>query len=252
MPLLHSRAAAWYQTNGQLEAALGHAQAGKDHDRFALLVQDLVQPVWASGRAATVMRWLEWLADEDLLGRYPELTVQGALMYASLGYPAEAEAWAAAAEQSSVRGEARDGSSIEGLLAYMRAFLCRDGVEPSKTDSIAGYNGLSPTSPYRGSMLFTEGLALLIEGDPERAEPVLVRAADAAEAIGSVPIEAIVLATLSSIAGHRDDWIEAAELGERALDLLGNETFDEYWTSALVFAWGARIALQVRSGRRGA
>ena len=85
---------------------------------------------------------------------------------------------------------------------------------------------------------------MLIDGDFEQAEPMLVRAADAAEEIGSVPIQAIVLATLGSMAGHRDDWIEAAELGERALDLLGDETFDEYWTSALVFAWGARIALQ--------
>jgi LuxR family maltose regulon positive regulatory protein len=100
VPTLHARAAEWYETNGRPEQALRHAQAAKDTEHVARLLEQLVQPVWASGRAGTVMRWLEWLADEDLLGRYPALTVHGALMYALLGYPAEAEAWSAAAEGS--------------------------------------------------------------------------------------------------------------------------------------------------------
>ena len=36
-------------------------------------------------------------------------------------------------------------------------------------------------------------------------------------------------------------------MGDRALAVLGDETYDEYWTSALVFAWNARVA--VHAGR---
>ncbi len=242
VPQLHARAADWYQAHGAPERALRHAQAAGDADRVAHLLVDLIQPVWASGRAETVMRWLEWFADQDLLGRYPGLTVHGALMYALLGRPAEADTWAAAAERSLVLTDLPDGSSLESLLAYLRAFLCRDGVAAMRADSISSYEGLSPTSPYRASMLYTEGLSHVIAGDPDRADPVLARAFDAATAIGAAPVAALVLATRSELAAQRDDWVEAIELGERALALLGDGAFDEYWTSALVFAWGSRLA----------
>jgi LuxR family maltose regulon positive regulatory protein len=199
--------------------------------------------VWASGRAETVLRWLEWLAAERALDRFPALAVHGALMYALLGRPAQAEAWTAAAERSRVTAPLPDGSSIESMLAYLRAFLCRDGVAAMRTDSMTSFAGLSASSPYRASMLFNEGVSHLLEGDPDRAEPVLQRAFDAAEAIGSAPLAAMALSQLGTIAGDRDDWQEATELGDRALTLLAGGSFDEYWSSAPVFAWGARIAL---------
>ena len=247
VPELHARAAAWYQANGQPEEALRHAQVAKDGDLVSDLLHGLMQSVWASGRAGTVMRWMEWLAEEDLLDRYPALTVHGALMYALLGYPAQAEVWAAAAERTQVDIGSPDGSTMESLLAYLGAFQCRHGAASMRADSITAFDGLSPTSPYRASMLFTEGLSHVIEGDPDRAEPVLVRACDAAAAIGTVPVEAMVLAVLSQLAADRNDWPDADALGDRALRLLDDGAFDEYWTSALVFAWGARLAS--RAGR---
>ena len=58
---LHSAAAAWYEANAMPEAAIEHAQAAGDADLVARLVLDLAQPVWASGRVDTVLRWMEWL-----------------------------------------------------------------------------------------------------------------------------------------------------------------------------------------------
>jgi LuxR family maltose regulon positive regulatory protein len=243
VPQLHARAAAWYKAHALPERALHHAMAAGDGDQVARLLFDLVQPAWASGRANTVMGWLHWLADRDLLDVYPALTVHGALMYALLGRPAEAEMWSAAAERSLVLTELPDGSSIESLLAYLRAFLCRHGVEAMKADAVSSYQGLSPTSPYRASMLYTEGLAHLIAGDPDAADPVLTRAFDAASAVGSTPLAASVLAERGAIAAERENWAETTELVERALSLIGDGTFDEYWTSAFVFAWGARTAI---------
>ena len=111
VPQLHARATDWYQANGRPERALRHAQAARDFDRAARLLLDLVQPVWASGRAETVLRWFDWLAHENLLGRYPWLTANGALMYALAGRAAEADTWSAAAERSLVLTPAPDGSS---------------------------------------------------------------------------------------------------------------------------------------------
>ena len=244
---LHARAAAWHQANGRPEQALEHARAANDNDLFALLLSDLIQPVWASGRVETVQRWLEWLAQDDVADRHPELAVHGALMYALLGHPAHMETWASAAERSDTSGATADGSSIASILGYLRAFLCRDGIAAMRSDSILAYDGLAPTSPYRAGMLFTEAQSYLVEGDTERAEPVLLRSADAAMAIGSIPLAAMVYAVLGQIAATRDDWAEATKRVERALGLLADGTFDDYWSSAPVFAVGAWIAIQ--SGR---
>ena len=68
---LHARAATWYEDNDLPEAAVDHAQQAGDGDRVARLVLRIANPVWASGRLDTVLRWMEWFADNGLLERQP-------------------------------------------------------------------------------------------------------------------------------------------------------------------------------------
>ncbi len=96
---LHARAAAWCEANNEPETAIDHARAAGDADLVARLVLDLAQPVWASGRVDTVLRWMEWLEAEGKVERYPDIAVHGALTYALLGRPSEAERWVAVAER---------------------------------------------------------------------------------------------------------------------------------------------------------
>ena len=74
---------------------------------------------------------------------------------------------------------------MEATLAYLRAILCRDGVGEMRRDAQLAWEGLSPASPYRATMLYTEGISYLLEGDPARAGPILARAFDVATAPGS-------------------------------------------------------------------
>jgi LuxR family maltose regulon positive regulatory protein len=129
VPRLHLGAAAWYEANGLAELAIDHAQKGADNDRVARLVLSLMQPVWASGRVDTVLRWMEWFERRDLIERHPAVTVHGALIFALLGRPIEAERWAAAAERAAPAGRLPDGGTMESYLAYLRAVLCRDGID---------------------------------------------------------------------------------------------------------------------------
>jgi tetratricopeptide (TPR) repeat protein len=48
-------------------------------------------------------------------------------------------------------------------LAYLRAILCRDGIAQMRRDARIAWDGLSPLSPYRATMLHTEALAFLLE-----------------------------------------------------------------------------------------
>jgi LuxR family maltose regulon positive regulatory protein len=243
VPRLHLRAAAWCEANGLEETAVDHAQAAGDADRVARLVLAQMQPVWASGRIDTVLQWMQWFERKELIERYPAVAVHGALIFALLGRPGRAEIWAEAAERASPEGRLADGSTMESYLAYLRAILCRNGTEAMRHDARAAFDGLSPSSPYRATMLHTEALSFLLEGDPERADAILAGAFDAATEMGAPPLAAVVLAERCIVAAGRDDWARTQTFADRALEFIRGGAFDAYWTSALVYAWAARVAL---------
>jgi LuxR family maltose regulon positive regulatory protein len=240
---LHFRAAGWYEANAMPEAAIRHAQAAGDYDRVARLVLELAQPVWASGRVETVLRWMEWLRDVTSAEHYGAIAVHGSLIFALLGQPSEAERWAAAAERATPVGILPDGSTMQGTLAYLRAILCRDGVAVMRRDAQIAWDGLSPASPYRATMLYTEGISYLLDGDPARADPIFTRAFGDATRAGALPLAALILAERCAVAAERDGWPEIIELAQRAVTIVEDGRLDDYWTSALVYAWATRAAL---------
>jgi LuxR family transcriptional regulator, maltose regulon positive regulatory protein len=240
---LHFRAAGWYEANAMPEAAIRHAQAAADYDRVARLVLELAQPVWASGRVETVLRWMEWLRDVTSAEHYGAIAVHGSLIFALLGQPSEAERWAAAAERATPVGILPDGSTMQGTLAYLRAILCRDGVAVMRRDAQIAWDGLSPASPYRATMLYTQGISYLLDGDPARADPIFTRAFGDAIRAGALPLAALILAERCAVAAERDGWPEIIELAQRAVTIVEDGRLNDYWTSALVYAWATRAAL---------
>jgi LuxR family maltose regulon positive regulatory protein len=239
---LHFRAAAWFEANGMPEAAIDHAQAAGDYDRVARLILELQQPVWASGRVETVLRWMEWIRDIPSAEHYGAIAAHGSLLFALLGQPSEAERWAGAAERASPGGILPDGSTMEATLAYLRAILCRKGVGEMRRDARIAWEGLSPASPYRATMLYTEGVSYLLEGDPAPAEPILARALDLATHSGSLPLAGVILAEQCGVAAERNDWPEVTALAQRAATIVETGHLGDYWTSALVYAWASRAA----------
>ena len=243
---LHARAAAWYEANGMPELAIEHAQQADDYDRAARLVLDLAQPIWASGRAETVLQWMESLRDRTSAQYYSAIAVHGALIFALLGKASEAERWATAAERAPAAGVLPDGSTMAGTLAYLRAILFRDGVAEMRRDARLAWDGLSPSSPYRATMLHTEGMSYLLEDNAERADPIFARAYEAACSSNALPLAALVLAERCFVASTRGDWAEVLAFSERAVTIVATGGFEDYWTSALVYAWATRAALHRR------
>ena len=248
---LNFRAAVWFEANAMPETAIDHAQAAGDYDRVARLILELEQPVWASGRVETVRRWMEWIRDVTAAEYYGAIAAHGSLIFALLGQPGEAERWMAAAERASPAGILPDGSTMAGTLAYLRACLGRDGTAGMRRDSQIALDGLSPASPYRATMLYTEGLSYLLEGEPARAEPALARALDVAAHSGSPPLTALILAQQCAAAAQRDSWSEVTPLAQRAAAIVQAGHFDDYWSSALVYAWAARAALHQGNSSQG-
>ena len=243
---LHRRAAEWYEANSLAEVAITHAEQAGDYNRQARLVLELAQPAWASGRVETVVQWIEPLRHRSSADHYAAIAVHGALIFALLGRAGEAERWADAAERAPSAGILPDGSTIEATLAYLRAILFRDGTDEMRRDAKLAYDGLSPASPYRATMVHTEGLSYLLEGDPGRADPIFVRAYEDATVGNALPLAAMVLAERCFVASEHADWAEVTALARRAVRIVEAGGFEDYWTSALVYAWATRAELHAR------
>src|SRR5262249_34943995 len=144
-----------------------------------------------------------------------------------------------------------DGSTMEGTLAYLRACMARDGTAGMRQDAKIAWDGLSPASPYQVTMLFTEAASYLLDGEPARAEPILERALDVAAHVGAPPVTAVILALQCNVAALRESWSEVAALAERAVAIVQAGHLDDYFTSALVYAWAARAALHQGDSSQG-
>lgn len=245
VPELHQRASRWLAGNGEPDLAIEHAHAGGDVPELARLVLDRAQATWASGRIESVERWMSWLEEARDVRTFPAIAAHAALTFALLGQPTRAEQWSAMATATSRTGTLSDGSTVEGTLAYLRAIEARRGTAQMQLDAREAWAGLSPTSPFRATMRHTEGLAALLDGDPDRADDQFLDALEAAELAGIHPVVAMVLCERATVAVERGDWTSAVPDVRRASAIVAAGRYGSYWTSALVHAWAARTAVHL-------
>jgi LuxR family maltose regulon positive regulatory protein len=57
VPLLHRRAASFYETQGQWTEAIAHRLEARDYSAAARLMEQTVEQFWMRGEAATIARW---------------------------------------------------------------------------------------------------------------------------------------------------------------------------------------------------
>ncbi len=243
IPELHTRAVDCFEAGGDLESAIDHAHLAGDVDRFGRLVLEAMQPVWASGRVDIVERWMGRLGHRAPAAHTPGMIAHGALIFALLGRPGDAERWAAVAEGLPATGTLAEGSTVAATMAYLRANLCREGPAVMRSDAAQALEGLSVTSPYRATMLHTQGLAAMLEGDLDEADASFAHAYDVAVSIDTPPVAALVLTEQFLVALEGDEWTAANSLIKRSLEIVSRGEFDEYWTSALVYAAAAHAAV---------
>jgi LuxR family transcriptional regulator, maltose regulon positive regulatory protein len=237
---LQARAAAWCEANGLPELAIDHALAAEDADRAARLVESLAFPAYASGRAQTARRWFQWFAERGLIERYPLIALQGAFLQVLAGRPEDIERWVAAAEHGST---ALTQATTAPWMALLRALLCRDGVDRMHADAEAAAAGLAPGSPWWATALLLQGIADVLAGQADRADPVLAHAAEVATHIGALPAASSALAQRALVAIERHDWMEAETLADRALEIARTGQLNDYEMSPLIHAVAARTAL---------
>jgi LuxR family maltose regulon positive regulatory protein len=248
VPVLHRRAADWYEAHADPESALEHAYAAADFRRAARLVTTIALPVYYSGRAAVVERWLARFDDPVLLRRHPGVALQGSWVHALRGRAAEARRWLQIAEEGRFRGKLADGStSLRAWIAVLRAAMCRDGDAHMVADAKAALSALPEGSLLRPSALVVLGAAYTLIGESERADATFAAAAAEAERVGAIDAGIIAISERSLLASARSDLAAADELARAAHDRVGGAHLDGYATSAIAFVASARVSL--RHGR---
>ena len=199
---LHTRAAACCEANGLPEMAIDHAQAAETPTGRP--AGPPPGPPAYAGAASTPSAAGGLVRGPGTDERYPASPCTGPGPGVA-GQAGGAERWASAAERGTATGTVPDGSTVESWLAMARALLCRDGVERMGADVRIALAGLAPASTWRATALLLEGLAFLLEGEVERADPVLAHAVEVATDAGAMPAAATALAERSLVAiQHRD------------------------------------------------
>jgi LuxR family maltose regulon positive regulatory protein len=243
IPLLHRRAAGWFEDHGQPEAAVEHAAAAGDVDTAARLVSGYVMPLVRTGRMTAVERWFGLFDDPELLREFPAVAAFGAWVHALRGRQEDAERFAHGLESSQADGPMPDGTeSPAAWSSLVQAMLCRRGVGQMRIDAGEALAGVSPGSYWLPAARLIHAMGVLLEGDVERGEALLRENAEAS--VGSGAIWAIVVtnAELALLALEREEVDEAAEYVTSSEELLRNQPIEEYLPASIQLAVGARLA----------
>ena len=243
MPVLHRRAAAWYEAHLDPESALFHAHAAGDIDDEARILGSIAQQVHDSGRAAVVEGWLDLFDVDERLDRHPAVAIQGSSILAARGHAEEADRWLHAAERG-VASRRRGVAVVRPRIAVMRAALCTDGPAQMEADASAAVSKLAADDPWRPAALLVRGAADMLLGDTENADAALAEAVERAATTGSTETRAIALGERSMLAAAREDVRTADALAEEAQRVVEEGALADYPTSALALAASARSRLK--------
>jgi LuxR family transcriptional regulator, maltose regulon positive regulatory protein len=280
VPVLHRRAASWYRQAGEVEAAIDHATAAGDFTEATDLIGRHWLPYWRRGRDATVERWLGGLPD-DVLAANPLLALAAAWIKGHRGASKqEVERRLGAVEASDQelpQGVAFDLAIAQGVLTFddvgRSLQAARRAVELASPESseetfvaaamlgrmlylsgqttearaVLTETALPPADRQPHQVVNTLALLSLLageDGEDATAATLARQAMDAAEAQGVslIPMNGIAYLALARAAARRGGLVEAQQLLERALSLLGIDSFQVQYAQALLELAGVRHA----------
>ncbi|HET9723801.1 MAG TPA: AAA family ATPase [Actinomycetota bacterium] len=243
VPELQHRAAEWHERQEMFDAAVEYHIGANDTERAAKLITMVAQPMYRVGRVSTLQRWLAWLEERGTVADQAPLAVLAGWLHAMIGDAAGADRWAAVAEHSSFVGPLPDGSpAIEPWIASLRALRCAEGAATMRSDAERALEETPPTSFFHVIALTLMGVGMTLNGQPG-GETLYADGADAGEATEAYPLACLSLGLLAASMTARGDWAAAASTLARAPRMIDEAGLEEYWTSAIIYAVRARLAL---------
>jgi LuxR family maltose regulon positive regulatory protein len=218
---LHVRASDWFERHGDVEPAIEHAIASRSLPRASDLVTKYARHYWASGRIATLSRWLEGLSWPEARAD-PQLALVRGTVLGLTGHPAEAlERWLAVASDGAHVGRlANELHSLESGIALLRSLFLTRGLEAATEAATRAVELEQTSSVWRRQALAALGQGLYLLGRSDEARAPLEEARRLPDAPGQAPGAALVLAYLALIELEDGHAAAAERLARDALALL--------------------------------
>jgi LuxR family maltose regulon positive regulatory protein len=246
VPTLHVRASSWYGARGDLDDAIRHAVGAHDCVRTGDLLWAAIVEYVSQGRNSLVQDWLAGFSHEELAG-HPALGLAAAFSFLAAGNAAEARHLAVAVAAATEGGaEPAESPALDAGLAGIEAMLAPAGIAEMAEAASHAHAIERRDSSWRPVYLFLHATALYLAGESLTAEPLLAEASELSAA--SAPaVTSMCMAQAAMIAIDARDWEAAADLTDRARDVIEVRGLAEYPVCALAFA--ASAAARARAGR---
>jgi LuxR family maltose regulon positive regulatory protein len=215
VPELHRRASKWYEQNGFVPEAVGHALEAGDDERAADLIEWTAWTTVMRGEVRTLRGWLDSLPEELMRSR-PQL----GMLYA----------WALAlgGELESVEPylQGVDLQQVPGEVAAVRAYVASLHDETSLATEFAQqvFEYLPERKWFsRGMAAVILGNDALISGNPAAAIQALTKTIRLSEAAGRTYLAVFARGILGEALQMQGRLHEAANIQRRALELASSE-----------------------------
>ena len=224
VPVLHRRASDWFEQDGLIAAAVGHALAAGDVERVARLLARNALPMIYHGELATLMQWLDAMPEEMVRSR-PWLGVARAWALVYAGRLDGVEPVLRDVEEASAGLPDRDGARhVAGHVAAIQAYaadlrgdlsraaeLAREALEHVPDEDLM----------VRGFTLSLLGTALRDGGDLAAATRVSTEAVAVSRAAGEPRVAVTALCELAILQSWQGQLRHAASACREALELAG-------------------------------
>lgn len=200
LPALHRRAAAWYQHNGDLDAAIRHAQESGDIELVGQLVWSGVPLCAGSGWPDRLRQWLAPMSDADVRAdRW--LTLSAAWSCLQSGDATRMRRWQLTAEEHAGPDwrERAVHDEYAASLATLAALVGRDGMQSVRQLSDAALQGLPAASPHRTVAAFLRSITLTLDGDLDEGARGFQETRELGRSLGVAIIEADALSWLGLV-----------------------------------------------------
>jgi len=218
---LHRRASLWYETQGLLTEAVGHALTAKDFERAADLVEGHALQMLKGGQMTALLGWLQALPAGAIRSRL-QLCIYQAWALALSGRLDEVEPSLQAAES---RAEARSQDDRSGQIAAIRSYVAGQRGEIPHAVELA-HQALvlldEGNLVVRSVVAFILGGAQLAGGDLVAAARALVQASEMGQVAGNIHL-AVPAATLLADLQVQQGRLHAAFTAyQRVLEMAGH------------------------------
>jgi LuxR family maltose regulon positive regulatory protein len=233
---LHRRASAWFESRDDLDAAIGHALAGRDLDRAAALLWRVAQSAAWDGRQALLDRWLRALPGAAV-ERHEALGLAAAMGDLARLRLAEVDHRLTCLEGTRDRAPA-PAPSLRAGRAALEAATTRTGVAPMRERAALVARLAPDEAPLRALCCLLEGAGAMLAGEADTAAAALEDGARRG-VIAAPALAALCAAELALIALVAEDWEHGATLAERARSRAEAVGVEEHAVLALVVAVAA-------------